>query len=207
MGATARRREHDRPRHDAGGVALVEQLGVGGDVAEGADRRAPADRDRVGRQAVGGELGRQLLPGDLQLAPVVVGTTDEVQLGTEQRRQREVALESCRTIPREHEVDVETQPGTGGGGHPAVVRLRRADRDERPSARGNRLGTQELQLARLVAAGTEAGEVVALHPEAGTAGQLRSAFERRRQRRQGNPRDTVQSLGEGGHRSMLARPV
>ena len=159
------------------------------------------------RSSVGGELGRDLFPGDLQLAPVAVGATDEVQLGAEQRRQREVALQAQGAITRQHEMDVEPQPGAGGGGHPTVVRLRRADRHERPSIRRHSLATQELQLPRLVAAGAEAGEVVALDPQAGTSGQLRSPFERRRKRRQGHPRDTVQSFGEGGHRSMLARTV
>ena len=49
VGAAARRREHDRRRLDAGGVALVDQLGEGGGVAERPVGGAAADRDRVGR--------------------------------------------------------------------------------------------------------------------------------------------------------------
>jgi hypothetical protein len=51
----------------------------------------------------------------------------------------------------------------------AVVRLRRAAGDQRVGAFGQGRGDQELELARLVAAGKEAEQVVALDPDLGAA--------------------------------------
>ncbi len=136
---------------------------------------------------------------------MVIGGTDEVQLSAEQGGQRGVALQPLRPIAGQDEMDLQSEPSTGGRGHPAVVRLRRTDGDERASAGRHSLGTQELQFARLVASGAEAGEVIALHPQARTAGKLRPAFERSRQRREGHSRDMNQLIGDGAHCSMLAR--
>ena len=75
-----------------------------------------------------------------------------------------------------------------------VVRLRRALGDDRVRALFDRFGHQELELARLVAAGRQPGAVVALDPQVGAIevfGQACQRFERGRQVRE------VQS-GEAG---------
>ena len=131
-----------------------------------------------------GELGGELLAGDLELAPVVRRAADVVELGAEQRRQQLVAGRPQRPVAGQHEVDLEAEHGAGGGRDPAVVGLLGADGDQGPGAQLERLAAEELQLARLVAAGAEPGQVVALDPQPGAARQPGTALERRRQRRQ-----------------------
>ena len=125
------------------------------------------------------------LPLDLQLTPVALGGSGEVQLGTEQRRQQLVAGGGRGAVTGEHEVHLETESSTGSSGHPTVVRLRRADRDERLRAAGDGVTAEELELARLVATATETGEVVALDPQPRPAVEHRTRLQRR---------------GEGGER-------
>src|SRR5712692_4204080 len=79
-----------------------------------------------------------------------------------------------------------------GGGLPSMVRLRRAERDERVGAPAQRLGDAELELARLVAAGREPRLVVALHEEARAPerlGQARQLVERCGQVAEANARE------------------
>ena len=53
----------------------------------------------------------------------------------------------------------------GRGGHAHVVGLPAAAGDERVAALGEGVGAQVLELAHLVPAAAEPGEVVALHPQ------------------------------------------
>ncbi len=184
VGAAAGRRVHDRRRLDAGRGALFHQLDERRRVAERTGRGAPPDRNRVRRRAVGGERVGQGISGDHQLAPVALVGTGVVQLGAEQRRQELVARRSLGSVARQHEVHLDPEHGAGRRRQPAVVRLRGADGHERAGAGADRIAAQELQLADLVAAHAQAGQVVALDPQPLPARQLRPALERCRQQRQ-----------------------
>ena len=174
---TARRARRRRRRSRARRVAVLPPIGIECGAAPGR-----------------GQLVGELLAGDLQLAPVVRRAADVVQLGAEQLGEQLVAGRPVRAVARQHEVHLQAEHGAGGRRHPAVVGLPGADRDERPGAGPQRLAAQELQLAGLVAAGAEPGEVVALDPQAGAAGQARPALQRRRQRRQPRPGHGVEPL-------------
>ena len=184
MGAAAGGRVHDRRRLDAGRGALVHQLDERDRVAERAGRGAAADRDRVRRRAVVGERVGQGVSGNHQLAPMALVGTGVVQLGTEQRRQELVARRSLGSVTRQHEVNLDPEHGAGRRRQPAVVRLCGADGHERAGAGADRIAAQELQLADLVAAHAQTGQVVALDPQPLPACQLRPALERCRQQRQ-----------------------
>ena len=124
-----------------------------------------------------------------------------MQLRPEQGRQQLVADRGLGPLAGQHEVDLEPQHGTGGGRHAAVVGLRRADRHQRACTGGLCRAAQVLELARLVAAHSEPGQVVALHPQPRAAGQQRPALERRRQGRQPGTRQLIE------HGGMLRRPA
>ena len=158
---------------------------------------APADGDRVRHGPVAGELGGELLAGDLELAPVVGRAADVVELGPEHRRQQLVAHRPQWLVAGHHEVDLEAEDGAGGSRDPAVVGLLGPDGDQRPGAELERLAAEELQFARLVAPGAEPGQVVALDPEPDAAGQPGAAFEGRRQGRQ---------RGRAGRAARRSRP-
>ena len=85
--------------------------------------------------------------------------------------------------------------GAGRRRHPAVVRLRGADGHERPGAGAERVAAQELQLAGLVAAHAETGQVVALDPQPLPARQPGPRSSGVGQRRQ--------ATHEGGDRTRL----
>jgi hypothetical protein len=97
------------------------------------------------------------------------------------------------------------------GGLPRMVRLHRADSDERVGAPAQRFADAELELAGLVAPNREPGLVVALHEQAWAAeraGQPRQLMERRGQVAEVNARQVVRehassqparrSIGGGG---------
>ena len=96
-----------------------------------------------------------------------------VRLGPEQRRQELVACRPLGCRAAEHEVDVQAEPRSGRRGHAAVVRLAGADGDQGVGTLGESHAAEMLELAGLVAAHPQARQVVALHPEPGTAGQQR----------------------------------
>ena len=174
----------DRRRLHTELLALLDELDVADQVTQCSGRGAATDRDRVRGRSPRRQLVVELLAGDLQFAPVVRRTAHEVQLGAEQLREQLVPRRVDRARARQDEVDLEAEHGAGGGRHPAVVGLAGSDGDERPGTGAQRLGTQELQLAGLVATGAEPRQVVALDPQPGPAGQARSPLERGRQRRQ-----------------------
>ena len=87
----------------------------------------------------------------------------------EQPVEQEVALQRRVGLARgEHEDAVESNGARGGGRHPRVVGLRRAARDDDVGSLREGVGHQELELARLVAAERESGEVVALDEDSWT---------------------------------------
>ena len=151
------------------------------------------------RGAIGGQLVGQLLAGDLQLAPVVRRASDEVQLSPEPLGEQQVSGQPHRSIARQDEVDVETEHGPCCGSHPAVVRLRRADGDQAAGAAAQRLGAQELQLARLVPTGTEPRQVVTLDPQPSAARQPGAALERGRQGGQRRAWNGLEELARNHH--------
>ena len=84
---------------------------------------------------------------------------------------------------------VEPEPVRRRRGHARVVALRAAAGHERVAAPGERLGAEVLELAGLVAAEREPGEVVALHQEPARGGADRvgepvQRLERRREVRE-----------------------
>ncbi len=184
-----------RGRHP-GRVALVEQLDERLGIAERPDRRAATDRDRIRHQTVGNELIGDGLTGDFELTPVALFCAGEVQLRSEQHGQQLVAGGGVGTIAGEHEVRLEPEASTSGCGHPTVVRLRGANRDQRTGAGRNGLAAEELELARLVPAAAETREVISLHPESTAAGKGRAGFERRRQ---GGERSSFEMIEHDTH--------
>ena len=151
-------------------------------------------RGAIGRQLIG-----QLLAGDLQLTPVVRRASDEVQLSPEPLRKQQVSGQPQRSIPRQHEMDVEPEHGPRGGRHPAVVRLRRADGDQAAGAAAQRLGAQELQLASLVPTGTQPRQVVTLDPQPSAARQTGASLQRGRQRGQRRAWNGLEELARNHH--------
>ncbi len=71
----------------------------------------------------GGQLVGDLLAGDLQLAPVVLGAADEVELSTEQHVEQLIALGTRRAVAGQYEVHLHAEHGAGGGRHATVVGL------------------------------------------------------------------------------------
>ena len=90
---------------------------------------------------------------------------------------------------------IQAQPGAGGCGLARMVRLQGTYGENRVGAQRLRLAKQELQLAQLVAAQAEAGEVVALDVKPRSAEmrrQVRQRLDRRRQQGKCNARKTGQ---------------
>src|SRR5262249_5156041 len=99
---------------------------------------------------------------------------------------------------------VGSGPGAGGRGHARTVRLGSGGGDDDVGPLRLDVCDDVLQLANLVAAQRQAGEVVALHQQPGQAqrlGQARRLIERRRQR----PELEAGKSIEIAHRSILAQ--
>ena len=103
----------------------------------------------------------------------------------------DVAVPGVPGGPGQHEDDVEPEPRACGGGQAGVIALAGPAGDQRVRATSQCGAAEPLQLAHLVAATTEPGEVVALHPEIGGA-----ESERTRQSRRGLERESASSRGE-----------
>ncbi len=128
-----------------------------------------------GTKALPGEHGGHRFAGDLELTPVVSGRTGVVELGAEQLRQQLVARRRAGSGPvaGEHEVYLEPEHRAGGRRHPTMVGLCCPDGDECPRPGRDGCTAQEFEFACLVPAAAETGQVITLHPEAGTAGSSR----------------------------------
>jgi hypothetical protein len=121
---------------------------------------------------------------------------------TEEVVEQQVAVGSRGWRTTEQQVAVETERGGGRGGLAAVVRLRGAGGDQHVGALRKGGTDQELELARLVAAETQAGLVVALDQQPWTAElvlESRQTVQRGRQERQrrARPRGEVDHAGPG----------
>ena len=116
-------------------------------------------------------------------------------------------------VPRhpalEQRLAFQPVPAGGGRGLADVVRLHSAVGDQGVGALRPRVAEEELELARLVAAGREAGAVVALDVEARSAeppGEVRHRLERGRQMREGDAGKAGEMHGGGCPPShLLAR--
>jgi hypothetical protein len=158
-------------------VELREQLARGVRVGERPDRRRAADGHRVrARTELLGERG------DALLQPSPVPRAGELDGRAEQPVEDQVAAVLGGLVAREHEVAGEPTARGRRGRHACEVRLRAAGRDQRVAAARERVGDQRLELARLVAAEREPGQVVALdqHAHAEHLRQPRRLVERRR---------------------------
>ena len=195
MGPSAGAGVHHRSRPAAHRLALLRQLGKGGDEGRRAGRGAAAHRYGIGAPAGRGEIGCQLVLGRFQLVP---GTgAGEVGSRSEQRRQQLVAARRGRRLAAEDEVDGQAEPGAGGGRHPTVVGLTRTHGHQRVGAGRQCRTAQQLELAGLVATHAQPGEIVPLDPQAGAAREPWTLLQRSGQGGQPHPRQVLQ--GHGGH--------
>ena len=139
----------------AGGIG-VGQGAVAVAAAEGDDRRVRAGRRELGRRLVGdgGQAG-------------VVGVAGPPDARAEELVEQQVArgrFARAACGAGQHEGDRQAEPGAGRGGQPGVIRLGRPGGDEAVGAVAERRGQGAFELADLVAAAAEAGEVVPLEP-------------------------------------------
>ena len=104
--------------------------------------------------------------------------------------------------PLQNEDGIHPQPPGAGGGHPRPVGLHARPGDDAVASLGDRVGEDEVELSRLVAAEGEPRLVVPLDEEAGPAefgGEGRHLLERRRQVGERLPLEVAQCLVEDGH--------
>ena len=150
--------------HDvAEGGHLVQQLAAAVHVTEGTgDAGSPVGDQRDPLSLGCEQAGRLLGPLD-QLDVVRVGHPDDV--GAEELVQGDVARGPYRRRAGEDEAAAETESRRRRGREPGVVALGGAAGDERRGAGPERLGAEVLELAHLVAASAEPGEIVALDPQ------------------------------------------
>ena len=156
-----RRRRSSRDRRRAGVRSSSHRERVRRD----ADGRRTADRDRV-RPPTRRRGARSASAVDRRLDAVVVVGAGEVQ-----RARRGASsssrLPSCVSGARPASARWQSMPDAacGRGGDPRVVALRAAAGDEAVGIRGDGVRREQRELARLVAAEREPGEVVALHEQ------------------------------------------
>ena len=154
--------------HRGGGDLPLSELfiefGHGQDVAH---RGAAPQRARL---HVHGAPGGTELFGALGHQPVQVrpqGGLGKLVAGAGDVVEQQVALQLGGGVAAgQHEVDVEAEPGAGGGRLAAVVGLYPRAPHDQVGALVERLAEQEFVVARLVAAECEAGAVVALDEHA-----------------------------------------
>ena len=158
----------DLGRREPHGVGLSEDLHCGGAVTERPDDRGSAEWDGI-RPATG--CRSSSTRGERS---VHVGADRMVKHGgAEQRIELEVAAPVVCVGPLgesmlEQEFALDAEASGGSSGLPAVIALRRTDRQHDVGALLQRIGQEVLELANLVAANREAGCVIAFHPDSGT---------------------------------------
>jgi hypothetical protein len=95
--------------------------------------------------------------------------------------EQQVALHGGLAVGRQHELTPQPRGAGSRGGHPRMIGLDGAGRHNDSSALGERIRDQEFQLARLVPAKSQSGQVIALDQDRRTA--PRSAERRAQARR------------------------
>ncbi len=148
-----------RPKRWPARFHLGLQLSHGQRIGRCPQWHRAADRDEVGRA-----FGRAFRLGDFVHNRLAPAFTREDQPGAKQVVQQNVAGHLARVVAGQYQHTVKTIASGGRGRLPAVIGLRRAGGDDGVGLLRQRLGHQEFQFARLVAAGGQAGQVVALNP-------------------------------------------
>ncbi len=208
LGAAAARRVH----HGVEGLAGLrlerrDLLGTG-DVAERADGRGAADRHDVGLASLDHQFGRDPVQGGGRFR-AARQDADRPEDAVEQR----IAGGAVGRIAPLHLVDQgerAAHPGMGRGRRrlARVVRLNRPRRHQMVGPISTGVGDQVFQLPRLVAAGREPGQVVALDPDLRTAqraGEAMQGLDRGRQMGQANPGRGPVGKGDDSQRSALRK--
>ena len=120
---------------------------------------------------------------------------DHGDLGAHQPVEQQVALQRRPLLAvQQDQRHLEAELARRAGDLTAPVGLGVGAGDHRVGARRQNVGEQELELARLVAAEREPGQVVALDPDVGPAerrAEARAVLERRRQMGEPHPRQGV----------------
>ena len=129
--------------------------------------------------------GAQARHGRLQ-GGALLGHRRQLHLGAEQVGQEQVALGLGVGVGAAHLHRLQAETGRNGRRLARLVRLRRGGVDKDVASRLHRLGDGVLELADLVATEGQAREILALHPDAGSADRLRQ------------PRQLVEGGGQGG---------
>jgi hypothetical protein len=169
---------------DALVAALLQQLPRRVDIADQPERVRSADRDDIGRAA----LGPALLGDPRHLGIRVGGAGMQLDPRAEQLVEQQVAAGVVGRVAPGHRIGqhqhaVEAELRRGRRGLAGMVRLRTAGGDDGVGAQRQRVAEQELQLAHLVAAQRQAGAVVALDPELRAAQRFREPRQRLQGRR------------------------
>src|SRR5439155_8063580 len=116
--------------------------------------------------------------------------------------QPHVALDLLDRLPRKHQPALNTGDARRCRGHPAVVRLWRAESHKDVRAEARRIGNEVLELARLVASEREARVVVTLDQESVQAYGRRQARRLLKRRGQGGELESRKSAEAGFHVSQ-----
>ena len=133
-------------------------------VTKRAERAGAAERDHIRPAARHPEIGLGARHRRFHLRDRRIG--HEPYLRAEHDVEQQVAVEPVEPWAAEEENRVPADDLRGSGGEPRVVRLWPAAREHHIGTLGHRLSHQELELADLVSAETEAGEVVPLDEQA-----------------------------------------
>ncbi|MND69069.1 hypothetical protein D3C80_605310 [compost metagenome] len=169
MGAGAAGGQHYGGEGLATGLDLLGQFQAGAHVTQGAEGVGAADGHQVG--ALAG--GAQAFAGGGQQFIGVVQVGHQLHLGAEQVEQQAVAVFQVVAIGGADGVLQQGHAGQAqargeGGGLADVVGLDGAGGDQGIGTLGQGIGGEEFQLAHLVAAEGEGGDVVALHMDGAT---------------------------------------
>ena len=166
-----------------------------------ATREGASDRDDIrgasGLTLGGGDVGDGGFPVSAGLDDPHVGAQDPVEQQVAVRGRQLLVLP-----PLQHQDRVHAQPARTGGGHPRPVGLHTRPGDHAVAALRDRVGEDEIELPRLVAAKGEPGLVVPLDEQAGAAefrGERRHLLEGRRQVGERSPFEAGDGLVKDGH--------
>ena len=166
MGSRAARADHDGIERQPHVQPLLLHFLHAGDIAQAADRVRAATRDDVALAAERGDFLRNLRHGRAH-----VRTAGHHGDGFD-AHQLEHEIVAAGILPvaagyalLDHEAALEPFLDRGREGDAAMIGLRRAAGDQRVGTLCQRIRSEELELAGLVAAGKEAQQIVTLDPD------------------------------------------
>ena len=162
----------------------------GDEVRSLAQQFVPAEDIPACTQHAGTPVGDELRPCALLAQSIEHSGGDRIERlvgdvsGPHHRRpqqavERDIAVPGVSGGPGQHQDDVEPQTSACGGGQAGVIALAGPAGDQRVRATSQGGSAEPLQLAHLVAATSEPGEVIAFHPEIGGAESERTRQSRR----------------------------